>query len=250
MRKFNGIEIGSLKRSNYFTQHLYLKKYKYSILNLKAKSSYETSNINIGSIVVISANNSSAKIKINNSSYKISKFKFFIFKSSNLKIETSSKITIGLAGIKKNIKKNILKKFSENEIYRVNKPWGYELWINGQEPTYSFKKIFIKKGNRTSLQFHKKKIETNYLFKGKAELTLSKKSGKYDKDQILNNIYKKKLKPGNFLNVDNYAVHRLKAISNITLYEVSTPHLDDVIRLADDKKRQHGRIKKEHLMAK
>ena len=36
--------------------------------------------------------------------------------------------------------------------------------------------------------------------------------------------------------MNNYAVHRLKAISDILLYEVSTPHLDDVIRLADDKK--------------
>jgi len=38
----------------------------------------------------------------------------------------------------------------------------------------------------------------------------------------------------------------LKAISDILLYEVSTPHLDDVIRLADDKKRKDGRISTEH----
>ena len=128
----------------------------------------------------------------------------------------------------------------------VQKPWGYELWINGQSPNYSFKKIFLKKGNRTSLQFHKKKIETNFLFKGSAELSLSRKNGKQKKNEIIQNIYKKKLSSGNFVNVNNYAVHRLKAISNIILFEVSTPHLDDVIRLADDKKREDGRIHAEH----
>ena len=120
-----------------------------------------------------------------------------------------------------------------NSIYRdvvVKKPWGYELWINGQAPTHSFKKIFIKKGNRTSLQFHRKKIETNFLFRGSAELTLSKKNGKHKKNQILENIYKKKINSGTFVNVNNYAVHRLKAISDILLYEVSTPHLDRISR--------------------
>ena len=62
----------------------------------------------------------------------------------------------------------------------------------------------------------------------------------------MENIYKKKINSGTFVNVNNYAVHRLKAISDILLYEVSTPHLDDVIRLADDKKRKDGRISTEH----
>ena len=84
------------------------------------------------------------------------------------------------------------------------------------------------------------------MFKGSAELSLSKKNGKQEKNEIIQNIYKKKLSSGNYVNVDNYAVHRLKAISNIILFEVSTPHLDDVIRLADDKKRKDGRIHTEH----
>ena len=44
----------------------------------------------------------------------------------------------------------------------------------------------------------------------------------------------------------NYAVHRLRAITDIMLYEVSTPHLDDVIRISDDQKRNNGRISSEH----
>lgn len=120
------------------------------------------------------------------------------------------------------------------------------MWINGQASTYSFKKIFIKKNNRTSLQFHKKKVETNFLYKGNAELILSKKNGKFNKHEIIKNIFKKKIVSGNYVNVNNYAVHRINAISDILLYEVSTPHLDDVIRLEDDKKRQNGRINSEH----
>ena len=60
----------------------------------------------------------------------------------------------------------------------------------------------------------------------------------------------KKISSGNFVNVNNYAIHRIKAVSDIILYEVSTPHLDDVIRLADDKKRKDGRIFTEHLKDK
>ena len=76
---------------------------------------------------------------------------------------------------------------------------------------------------------------------------MSKKNGKNNKNLILKNIVKNKIKEGNYVNVNNYAVHRLKAISDIILYEVSTPHLDDVIRIADDKNRSHGRITSEHI---
>ena len=59
-------------------------------------------------------------------------------------------------------------------------------------------------------------------------------------------MYIKNLNEGNYLNVNKYAVHRIKAKTNIMLYEVSTPHLADVIRISDDTKRDHGRINSEH----
>ena len=52
------------------------------------------------------------------------------------------------------------------------------------------------------------------------------------------------------MNVKNFAIHRIEAISDILLFEVSTPHLDDVIRLLDDNKRKDGKILKEHLSNK
>ena len=247
MKKLCGLEIGKLKTKNNLVQDLFSKNYNYSIINLKSNQKFETDKINIGSLVVFFSGYQNSNIEINDKSYDVSKFKFFDFRLNKLKISTNKKITVGLAGVKKLIRTSKVKKFRENQLYKVIKPWGYELWINGQQPTYSFKKIFIKKGNQTSLQFHKKKIETNFLFKGKAELIMSKKNGKNKKNLILSNIIKKKISSGNYINVINYAVHRLKAISDIMLYEVSTPHLDDVIRIADDGNRNHGRIQSEHV---
>tara|TARA_B100000674_G_C37744754_1_gene870625 strand:- start:231 stop:980 length:750 start_codon:yes stop_codon:yes gene_type:complete len=246
MKKFSGLEIGRIKK-NLKSQNLFKKKYQYSIVSLNRNLKYLSKTFNLGSIAIIKTYAKNSKIIINDKEFDANNHKYFTFGFKEIKLEANKKIIIGIAGIKSKIKINRIKSFKEKEVYKVKKPWGYELWINGQVPTYSFKKIFIKKGNRTSLQFHKKKIETNFLFKGSAELTLSKKNGKFKKSQILKNIYKKKIYSGSFVNVKNYAVHRLKAISDILLYEVSTPHLDDVIRLVDDKKRKDGRISSEHF---
>lgn len=247
MKKKYGLEIGNIKKKKFIQNLFFKKKYQYSIIRFNQKKNYKTNKINIGSIVVFASKNKNAEIKINDKIYKLTKFKFFDFQFKELNITSDYKITIGIAGIKKKVTRDVLKKLREQDIHKVKKPWGYELWINGEKPTYSFKKIFIKKSNRTSLQFHKKKVETNYLFKGKAELTMSKKNGKQNKDLILKNIVKNRIKEGNFININNYAVHRIKAISDIILYEVSTPHLNDVIRIADDKNRSHGKIASEHL---
>jgi hypothetical protein len=47
--------------------------------------------------------------------------------------------------------------------------------------------------------------------------------------------------------VEPKTLHRLRATTDIYHYEVSTPHLDDVVRVQDDINRGHGRIKEEHL---
>jgi hypothetical protein len=75
---------------------------------------------------------------------------------------------------------------------------------------------------------------------------MSRKNCKNKINLILNNILTKKIKSGDYVNVKNYAVHRLRAITDIMLYEVSTPHLDDVIRISDDQQRNNGRISSEH----
>lgn len=89
---------------------------------------------------------------------------------------------------------------------------------------YAGKLIFIEKDQRLSLQYHRKKDESMYIFQGKVALELET-DGK-----LVQSI----LMPGDCLHIPPKTKHRLKAIEDTTLFEVSTPELDDVVRLADD----------------
>ena len=126
--------------------------------------------------------------------------------------------------------------------------WGNEIWINGEHFAYAFKRIFIKKGNKTSLQYHKLKQETNVLFEGQANLHF-KISNQVDNDKVSNSdINSILLASVSSVDVKPFTLHRLEAVTDIILYEISTPHLDDVIRVNDDTNRPDGRIKKEHKL--
>ncbi|MDO8577936.1 MAG: cupin domain-containing protein [Dehalococcoidales bacterium] len=106
---------------------------------------------------------------------------------------------------------------------RTEKPWGYELLL-AMTSYYAGKLIFIEKDQRLSLQYHRKKDESMYIFQGKVALELET-DGK-----LVQSI----LMPGDCLHIPPKTKHRLKAIEDTTLFEVSTPELDDVVRLADD----------------
>jgi mannose-6-phosphate isomerase len=111
------------------------------------------------------------------------------------------------------------------KIIRTEKPWGYEkLWA--QTPDYVGKVLFIKAGHRLSKQYHETKEETIYVVSG--VLTV------YDeKDNPF------QVNPGENFHVVPGQVHRFGAsFSNVELMEVSTNHLEDVVRLEDDYQRQ------------
>jgi hypothetical protein len=132
------------------------------------------------------------------------------------------------------------------DLYKVNKPWGYELWINGQHPCYALKEIFVKAGTKTSLQYHNLKQETNVLFKGTAHLHY-KDDDAVDNDEVTSSDTAfVQIKPVSSVDVLPLTLHRLEAVTDILLYETSTPHLDDVIRVSDDNERPDGRVDKEH----
>lgn len=139
---------------------------------------------------------------------------------------------------------NLTKK---TEVYKVIKPWGHELWINNQHPNYAFKEIFIKAGNKTSLQYHRLKQETNVLFRGTAKLHYKNNTSSKIDDVTSCDISELTLNPTSIIDVLPFTLHRLEAVTDILLYEVSTPHLDDVIRISDDSGRPNGRINDEHL---
>jgi mannose-6-phosphate isomerase len=107
---------------------------------------------------------------------------------------------------------------------RIEKPWGYEL-LFACTPKYAGKIISVKKGHRLSLQYHQQKDEVIYLHAGKALLEIGEK-GKPLKSSTL--------EPGQCIHVTPHTTHRLKALEDSTFLEVSTPELEDVVRLEDD----------------
>jgi mannose-6-phosphate isomerase len=107
---------------------------------------------------------------------------------------------------------------------RVDKPWGYEL-IWALSDLYCGKKLFIKAGEALSLQFHQVKDETIYVESGRVEFTLGAPGTAVPNSEIVG--------AGAAFHVTPGVVHRMRAIEDSTLLEVSTPHLDDVVRLED-----------------
>jgi len=107
---------------------------------------------------------------------------------------------------------------------RVDKPWGHEL-IWARTDAYVGKVLVIEAGKRLSLQRHEVKDETIYVAVGRLKLYLEDSAG------ILRT---EELGPGEHRHVPTGRIHRYEAIERCELFEVSTPELDDVIRLEDD----------------
>lgn len=120
--------------------------------------------------------------------------------------------------------------------YKVIKPWGHEIWLELNQ-YYAYKIIHMKAGNRCSLQAHKFKHETNYVIDGEAEVFLENEKG-----DLQSSIYK----VGTGWTVPIGRKHRVVAKTDYTALEVSTPHLNDVIRFEDDTNRVDGKIDHEH----
>jgi hypothetical protein len=129
----------------------------------------------------------------------------------------------------------------------VKKPWGYEIWMTGDSAeTFVLKKIFLKAGSRTSLQYHQYKRETNFLYFGSAILHSAPDLRTSPEHCSSKDIFTQPLDSGSVVDVFPRAVHRLEAVTDICLYEISTPEVDDVIRIQDDSGRSDGRILSEH----
>lgn len=130
-----------------------------------------------------------------------------------------------------------IKNFAQTKL--VLKPWGFELWLSEAKNTpYALKLIHLKKGTKTSLQFHKEKAEHNCLFTGRANL--------HYKDSKTNKITHLALSPGDVIEILPQSIHRIEALTDIILIEASTQHLDDIVRLSDDYQRPDGKIESEH----
>ena len=109
-----------------------------------------------------------------------------------------------------------------SEITRVEKPWGYELhWARTDK--YVGKLIHINKGHALSLQYHNIKDETIFLFTGKLLFEID----------VDGTLARTEMLPGQAVHITPKTVHRMTAIEDSDVFEVSTPELLDVVRIED-----------------
>jgi mannose-6-phosphate isomerase len=107
---------------------------------------------------------------------------------------------------------------------RVDKPWGYEL-IWAKTDNYVGKILFVRAGELLSLQFHKEKDESWYVLDGRAELELGEVGQAVTKSEVVAKGAAFRFRPG--------TVHRVRAVDDTTILEVSTAQVDDIVRLED-----------------
>ena len=144
-----------------------------------------------------------------------------------------------IAGVKMPDSKQEISKKLES-IYTVNKPWGKEYWLSGEHKLYCFKRIVIRAGHRTSLQYHTEKSETNIILKGSVRLHYNEGDKLSPKISIIEVVA-----PAT-IDIPAGLIHRMEAITDLDFIEISTPQINDVIRLSDDTARPNGRIDSEH----
>ena len=111
---------------------------------------------------------------------------------------------------------------SSKDVARINKPWGYELhWARTDR--YVGKVLHIEAGHALSLQYHNRKDETILLWEGRLRFEIGQGP----------DARAWEMTAGERVHVPPGTVHRMTAIGDCTLIEVSTPELDDVVRLED-----------------
>jgi mannose-6-phosphate isomerase-like protein (cupin superfamily) len=110
-----------------------------------------------------------------------------------------------------------------SEVCRVEKPWGYEIhWALGER--YCGKVLAVRAGEEMSLQYHERKEETLHLHEGRARIRVGPSV-----DELAESV----LEAGMSLHLPPGTVHHIRALEDCIFLEVSTPELDDVVRLED-----------------
>lgn len=105
----------------------------------------------------------------------------------------------------------------------VQKPWGHEVWY-AHTDRYAGKIIVVEAGHRLSLQYHDHKDETSYLMAGRLRLWQGPSADE---------LTEREVGPGEAWRNTTGLVHMIEALERATVLEVSTPELDDVVRLQD-----------------
>ena len=116
---------------------------------------------------------------------------------------------------------------------KINKPWGYEIIFTPKNLERVGKILFIKKGCRLSLQYHDQKEETLCLFQGKAKIWLEDEKGQ------IKTLY---MKPQMGYTILKGQKHRLEALEDSFIFEVSSPEKGTTYRLEDDYQRRSEKL--------
>ena len=106
----------------------------------------------------------------------------------------------------------------------VQKPWGEEWWF-AQTDRYAGKILFVRRGYRLSLQYHRVKHETQMVWDGQIKMEIGPGPTQLE-TRILGPTAVTPIPPGTY--------HRIEALEDSHILEVSTPELDDVVRVSDD----------------
>jgi mannose-6-phosphate isomerase len=116
---------------------------------------------------------------------------------------------------------------------RIPKPWGEEI-LFAHTGRYAGKVLKVRRGESLSLQYHERKDEAMYLFSGRVDVTLGAPGDSAGRTPA----ERRRLEPGEALHLPAGTRHRIEAVEDAILFEVSTPELDDVVRLEDRYGRQ------------
>jgi len=118
--------------------------------------------------------------------------------------------------------------FGRADQHKVEKPWGYELrWAITDR--YVGKILHVKKGEALSLQYHQQKDEYLYVVSGALAIEVGGDEG---------SLAARRMDAGDTLHITPGTRHRLTAVEDTDIFEVSTPEIDDVVRLED----RYGRV--------
>ena len=112
---------------------------------------------------------------------------------------------------------------SDDQSKKVEKPWGGEELIEYND-SYVVKKLFMKKDECCSLQYHELKRETVYVLSGKLRLYIG---------NDIDNLEEKIMLPGEHITIEPYTIHRMEGVEDSYYLESSTNELWDVVRLND-----------------
>jgi mannose-6-phosphate isomerase len=118
--------------------------------------------------------------------------------------------------------------FGRAEDHKVEKPWGYELrWAVTDR--YLGKVLHLNQGEALSLQYHERKDECQYVVSGAIDLEVGGPDGV---------LTTRRMRAGDTVHLTPGTRHRLTAVEDTDIFEVSTPEIEDVVRLED----RYGRV--------